>query len=112
MVNRGALIIRCKEPFVKWIEEVDPGKNMGMTLDRVNKERTIYLISDEDAEIIEVWISENYETLFENELEGWYTDKSLWPQKRDYKTFSEWFDVECHSLILDLVGEEIVDDEF
>ncbi len=56
-------------------------------------------------------ISENYETLFKNELEGWYTDESSWPQKRDYKTFNEWFDVECHSVILDLVGDEIVDNE-
>jgi hypothetical protein len=112
MVNRGALILRCKAPFVKWIEEADPtGKEMGMTVDRLNKERTVYLISDEDAENIEGWISENYETLFENELEGWNTDESSWPQTRDYKTFNEWFDVECHSLILDLVGDEIVDDE-
>ena len=56
-------------------------------------------------------ISENYETLFKNELEGWYTDENSWPQKRDYKTFNEWFDVECHSVILDLVGDEIVDNE-
>ena len=59
-----------------------------------------WLISDEDVENYEGWISENHETLFGNELEGWYTDKSLWPQKREYKTFSEWFDVECHSLII------------
>ncbi len=112
MVNRAAIIVSCKEPFVKWIEEVDPsGKKMGMTPERVNNERIVYLISDEDAENLEGWISENYETLFENELEGWYTDESLWPQKRDYKTFNEWFDVVCHSVIVDLVGEEIVDDE-
>ena len=29
----------------------------------------------------------------------------------DHKTFKEWFEVECHSLIMDTVGGEIFDDE-
>ena len=48
---------------------------------------------------------------FENELEGWYTDETLWPKNRDYKTFMEWIEVECHSVVLDTVGGEIYDDE-
>jgi len=112
MVNRGALILRYKAPFIKWIEEADPAEQkMEITIDQVNNERTVYLISDEDAENVEGWISENHETLFENELEGWYGDESLWPQKRNYKTFNEWFEVECHSMVIDTVGEEIIDDD-
>ena len=53
----------------------------------------------------------NYEALFENELEGWYTDESLWPKKRDLKLFREWFNVECHTVIEDTVGLPIEDDE-
>jgi len=51
MINRGALILRYKAPFIKWIEEADPAaQKMEMTIDQANKERTVYLISDEDAE--------------------------------------------------------------
>ena len=76
-----------------------------------NEERTVYLISDGDAENIDRWIRENHVVLFESELEGWYTDESLWPKKRDLKTFNEWFEVECHSVVLDTVGGQIFDDE-
>lgn len=56
-----------------------------MTLDRVNDERTVYLIHEHDAEppaVLSSWIEQNYVALFENELEGWYVDESLWPKKR------------------------------
>ncbi|MFP4367570.1 MAG: hypothetical protein ACLFQA_10790 [Bacteroidales bacterium] len=112
MVNRGAVILRYKASFIKWIVETDPTeKKIEITVDQANKERPVYLISDDDAENVEHWLSENHEYLFENELEGWYTDESLWPQKRDYKTFNEWFEVECHSMLIDTVGGEIIDDE-
>lgn len=112
MVNRGAVILKYKEPFIQWINEADPIENTSViTISQANQERTVYLISDGDAENIKKWIRANHITLFENELEGWYTDESLWPKKRDYKTFMQWVDVECHSVILDTVGGEIYDDE-
>ena len=80
-------------------------------MSNANEERTIYLITDADAENVKGWIRENHVTLFENELGGWYNVETLWPKKRDYKTFMEWFEVECHSVVLDTVGGEIYDDE-
>ena len=68
---------------------------------------------DEEAavpEALEEWIKMNYEALFENDLQGWYTDESLWPKKRDLKLFREWFDVECHTVVEDTVGVPIEDD--
>jgi hypothetical protein len=112
MVNRGAVILKYKDPFLKWISEADPSEHKAeITAEDANQERTVYLISDEDAENVDGWIRENYETLFEAELEGWYTDEALWPRKRNHKVFMEWFDVECHSVILDTVGGDIYDDE-
>ena len=112
MINRGAVLLRYKVPFIKWINDADPaGRKTEITMSAANEDRTVYLITDEDAENVEDWIRSNHVTLFENELEGWYTDETLWPQKRDYKTFKEWFEVECHSEIIDTVGGEIFDDE-
>ena len=112
MVNRGAIILRYKVPFIQWINEADPSKDSSeFTMNNANEERTVYLITDADAENVEGWIRDNHVALFENELEGWYTDEALWPKNRDYKTFMEWFEVECHSVVMDTVGGEIYDDE-
>ena len=112
MINRSAVILKYKEPFVRWINEADPYKDdPGITSENANEDRTVYLITEDDAENIEKWIALNFKTLFESELEGWYTDESLWPKKRDRKAFDEWFSVECHTVIIDTVGDAIEDDE-
>ena len=112
MVNRAAIILKCKEPFIRWLNESDPyNDNPGITLESVNDDRTVYLIDDHDAENVEEWISLNFKQIIESELEGWYTDDSLWPKNRNRKLFDEWFNVECHSVILDTVGTKIIDDE-
>ena len=74
----------------------------------------MYLISDEDGDddhTFEAWLSENYIALFETELEGWYTDESLWPQDRSRAIFDSWFIVELNTVLVDTVGGEICDDE-
>jgi hypothetical protein len=59
---------------------------------------------------VEEWIKLNYRQLFEAELEGWYTDPTLWPQDLTLQLFREWFDVECHSVLIDTVGGRIYDE--
>ena len=115
MLNRAAVILKYKEPAVQWINAADPyHDDQQISLESVNHERTVYLISDRDADddkALARWIKLNYEVLLEAELEGWYTDESLWPQKRTFKLFQDWFEVECHTVIEDTVGTPIVDDE-
>jgi len=112
MINRAAVILKYKAPFIQWVNDADPYKdNPGITLESENKDCTVYLILEDDAEKLEEWISLNFEQLFESEIEDWYTDESLWPKKRNRKLFDEWFDVECHSVLIDTVDGKIIDDE-
>jgi len=112
MINRAAVILKYKAPFIQWVNDADPYKdNPGITLESENKDCTVYLILEEDAEKLEEWISLNFEQLFESEIEDWYTDESLWPKNRNRKLFDEWFDVECHSVLIDTVDGKIIDDE-
>ena len=115
MVNRAAIMLRYKEPAVRWINEADPRvETHAVDIEEANQERTVYLVSDEDGDGIDAakeWVKENYKTLFESELDGWYTDSELWPEKRTFKLFKEWFDVECHSVLVDTVEGGIHDDE-
>ncbi|MEA3392583.1 MAG: hypothetical protein U9Q91_06350 [Candidatus Marinimicrobia bacterium] len=112
MINRAAVILKCKAPFIKWVNDADPYKDdPGITIESVNQDRTVYLILEDDAEKLDEWISLNFKQLFESELEDWYTDELLWPKKRNRKKFDEWFEVQCHSVLIDTVGSKIVDDE-
>lgn len=115
MINRAALLLKYKAPAIAWINESDPiHDNPGITAEDVNSDRTVYLISDEVADTpatLENWIKANLEVLFESELEGWYTDPSLWPKKRNYALFKKWFEIECHSVLVDTFGGPIFDDD-
>lgn len=115
MINRAAVILKCKAPMVTWINEADPYENdPQISLEAVNHDRTVYLISDRDADddmALAHWIKANFAVLFETELEGWYTDEALWPQKRTLKLFYKWFDVECHTVIEDTVGTPVKDED-
>jgi hypothetical protein len=113
MINRAALLLRYKTPAVQWINEAFPGEdNPGITAASVNRERVVYLISDKDGESdesVRVWVRKNFKVLLEAELERWYTDADLWPQRRDFNLFLDWFDVEYHTVVIDTVGGDIHD---
>jgi hypothetical protein len=112
MINRAAVILKCKDALIRWVNASDPhDDNPGVTLRDANEDRTVYLIREDDAEKIEEWIALHFKVPFESELEGWYTDESLWPQNIDRKLFEEWFEVECHTVLADTVGDKITDDE-
>ena len=115
MINRSSVILKYKEPAIKWINDSDPyNDDPGITQNSVNSDRTVYLVREEDADgpdSVRDWITLNFGVLFESELEGWYTDESLWPQDRTMELFNKWFQIECHSVILDTVGTPIEDEE-
>lgn len=115
MLNRAALLLRYKEPAIRWINDADPSPSgKEVTLEDANSDRSVYLISDEDAdtsEAVRSWLEANFRTIFESELEGWYTDPGLWPSQLTLELFDDWFSVECHSMLFDTVGGAIVDDE-
>jgi hypothetical protein len=115
VVNRGALILRYKEPAVRWINEADPNPSGSpITLERANEERTVYLISDragEDNRTFERWLRRHHGRLFEMEPNDWYTDPTLWPSERSYELFGQWFEPELYTVLTDLGQGAIYDDE-
>jgi hypothetical protein len=101
-VNRGVIVIKPKQPFVDWINEWDDSGEQ-TSLDEARAECTAYLVPcwNNDAELKFI-LGTIYRSIFEAELESWYTDESMWPRRRGYKTFLEWFDVEAHSVVFEL----------
>ncbi len=108
MLNRAALIVCQKQPFLDWAAGLD---DSGLIPD-VEGEKTVYLIPvfESDEEGLRV-LKRVYAEIFERELDGWHTDPSAWPQKRDFKTFQQWFSIELHSVVEDVVDDALIDDE-
>ena len=115
MLNRAAILLKYKKPAIDWINDADPySDDPGITVEDVNTERTVYLVRDEVAdspEATEEWLKANQQVLFERELDGWYSDPTIWPKDRSYNQFKKWFEVECHSVVEDTLEEPIIDDE-
>jgi hypothetical protein len=108
MLNRGAVIVRPRQPFLDWAAKLD---DSGL-LPNPNDEQTVYLIPeyDDDIDALQI-LSEGYDVIFQAELEGWHTRQSDWPKSRTFAMFREWFDIEFHSVVEDLCDYSIEDDE-
>lgn len=114
MLNRIALEVRLKEAFLNWLNSVGDDQNEKFTLDEINEENTVYLIDAEYAESpegVQVWLEENFEYLFEMELESWCQDDTLWPEELDFELFQAYFEVVVNSAVYDLGIEPLEDDE-
>ncbi len=108
MLNRSALIVRPRQPYLDWAAGLD---DSGLVPDP-SDEQTVYLIpsidGDQDAQQI---LTKVYAEVFERELDGWHTDETAWPKNRTLRMFKEWFQIEVHSVVEDLCSYELSDDE-
>ena len=112
MLNRAALILRYKQPFVDWINGSDPSPSSHLlTLAEVNSEHTVYLIEVEDEDELAGWLRRHHHKIFEEELNGWYTDPKLWPRDRSLKVLQEWCALELHTVVLDFGDSPIESDD-
>lgn len=105
-MNRAALIVRPKEPYLRWAASLDDegADDAEFFRNRV----AVYLVAEDPREQAETAPLENYyERIFEMELEAWYLDENKWPESRDLQTFLEWFDVTGESLIVDLESSRL-----
>jgi hypothetical protein len=105
-IDRSLMVVRPKQPFLDWVLSVDSDESI--TLESVREDPSAYLIPeicyDSDQQEILEWC---YMTVFEGELNSWFTDPQTWPQKRDLKVFLDWFDIDFHSGVFDLCDAAI-----
>jgi hypothetical protein len=110
-INRTAVVIKPKQPFVDWLNSI-PGEKSDYTLEKMPSEHTTYLIPEFfGPDESRTYIKKIYSYIFEFELFGWYTPEELWPQKRTWNMFQEWFDIEINSEVFDLVEGDIEKEE-
>ena len=101
-VNRSAVIVRPRDPYVQWARSMDE-EAAKFTAADLRREPTVYLLPEiDDDDHAEELLGECFTGIFENELGGWTTDETAWPGDLTYKMFKQWFDIEINSTVIDL----------
>ena len=101
-IDRAAIFVKPKQPMFEWFDEFYPEEYI-----KREYEPKVYLISDDNLDI-EKWLKKNYDKIFVKELESWNENEKTWPQKRTYKMFKQWFDVDFGSIVYDLEKDPVI----
>ena len=109
-INRAALLVRPKEPYLQWAASLDD--EAPAMAESIKGKTSIYLVAEDPTGREEsAPIKRYFKDIFDHELEMWHTDEADWPKHRDLKMFHEWFDVEAKSLVWDMEPSPIEIDE-
>jgi hypothetical protein len=95
LLNRIALIVTPKRRFLEWVNRL-PDADKPLTIEDVPSLRMVCLAATGDhvptlTELIEIY----WEEIFEDSLDEWTIDESLWPANRTPHVFRDWFHVDC-----------------
>ena len=119
-LNRAAVVLHYKQPYVDWVQIAGPDPLSEYSLAEANDDGEIFLIPSFDSPVAPVdgtedaikWVEKRWKMFFEHILEEWIQDESAWPPKRTLKMFREWFDVEYSSIVWDMGHEPLSIDEW
>ena len=96
-VRRSALVIKPKSPLNAWLKSIDPNG-----VEYTWEEGGVYLLPDfEEVKQMENWLKRHFDEIFSDQLKNWVVDERLWPQKRTFKMFKEWFGYSLHTMVWD-----------
>ncbi|MGH2672504.1 MAG: hypothetical protein ACRDHC_05975 [Actinomycetota bacterium] len=70
----------------------------------------MYLVEVENEDELAEWLARHHEELFEEVLNGWQTDRALWPPDRSLKMLKEWCSFELHTVVVDTGASPLEDD--
>ncbi len=119
-LNRAAVVLRYKQPYVDWVQIAGPDPLADYSLAEANDDGETFLIPSFDSPVAPVdgtedaikWVEKRWKMFFEHILDDWIQDESAWPPKRTLKMFREWFDVEYRSIVWDMGNEPLSIDEW
>jgi len=107
-LERIVVLIKPKQKMYQWLKN-QPETDPKLTLHKLRSDSTALLIPPfKTPKKAREYIEGIYPGIFENELESWHIPEERWPDDRSIEVFAEWFDVEYHSLVLDLAA---IDDQ-
>ena len=96
-----------EQPFLDWIQAVDPDPVPTLTLNDVRDDASVFLLPAEVADTPENalrWVEKRWRPFFEFMLGEWFDD-SVWPESLSLAMFREWFSVRFHSMVWDIAPD-------
>jgi len=113
VINRTAVTITGAKPYIDWTRQTDADANKGaITVARARTYGSAFLLPEfELEEDVQEWVEDNAAWIFEFQLVAWTDDETTWPQKRDLVSFREWFNIEIHSVVVDVADDDIEGEE-
>src|SRR4030095_5222379 len=110
-LNRSAIVVRPKLPFLDWLHAADP-TSVTLTLADLGREPTIYLVPEcGDAEEERAALQRVFPTIFEDQLDGWWRDRTTGPKPPSFGSCARWFDYQFPSTLLDLTDEPLIEEQ-
>ena len=112
LLNRTAVTIVPRQPYADWANSIDDNWPKYDLADPDN-EYSVYLI-DETGDNIAARriVQRRCADIFEHELAAWCGNEDLWPLKRAWRTFKQWFEVQINSMVIDLGKRPLQIEEF
>ena len=104
-INRLTILVEPKKKYFDWLNALYPDE------EPISKaiEPNGYLIQVLDTEVDD-WLKDNFDEIFEKELDNWHMYDEDWPKERTYKMFCEWFSVKTCPMVYDFVDQPIFKD--
>lgn len=110
LLNRIAIIINRKQPYIDWANGFDED-GPKLTADFGSRE-SIYLVPvDQGEETIAALLAAWWTDIFEEELAAWMRFEDDWPPNRTREMFDAWFDATTTDTVIDLAPDEPLTDD-
>ena len=106
-VNRSAIIVTPKQPFLEWLHSIDPSSR-DLKMADLRSDPSVYLFPEcnDDSELTRL-LKRACKGIFEQELESWDRLEETWPKDRTFDAFHGWFDCRIHWMIFDLADQPL-----
>jgi hypothetical protein len=99
-INRYAIIVLPTDACLEWVKSC-PDYVSDSPLGEMEREPTVYLIPDARLGP-DNYIRRHYKPMFQEELNSWHTDPSMWPKDLTFKTFKKFFTILVTTMVYDL----------
>ena len=107
MVNRSAIVVKPKPPFLEWARQDDPEGLADFVFESLRGEPCVYLLPEwAEPEERRRILQDFWPDLCEAMLECWVRDEEYWPKERSFQMFQTWFEVQLSSIVEDLHPDE------
>ncbi len=106
-INRTAITIIPNQPYIDWADSFND-----VAVYYKNFVTTILIPDEYDEFNYEKFIRRTYKQIFDEQLESWMADPSVWPKIKGYKMFKKWFEIICSDVTQDYGAGQIEHEEF